>query len=260
MGNLNEQSANTDVSEGVYKIEIHKDWEIWGPNGGYLAACILRAVGSFSEHARPISYFGQYLRVAKFGDAEVHIECSKRGRAASAYSAKLLQDGKVMLQAMIWTGPEGEGLSHQYFPAPKHFTPLDENAESPPVGPFAFWENFDISKSKTGDGYFSQWYKYLPEISVPDAYIDAARSLILIDTMQWPAAWNAHDEPAYVAPSLDLSVRFHCNGQNSQWLYCDAVADIGEGGLLAGSASVWDENGKLIASGGSQSLCLPYKA
>lgn len=259
MGNFSRESASIPAEKGSYELEICHDWKVWGPNGGYLAACLLRAVGQFSDHPKPISYYGQYLRVAEFGPARIIVECIKQGRTASAYSTRLMQGEKLILQAQIWAGTTAGGLEHRYHEEPVFFVPLAESGGRPKVGPMPFWDNLEIRNGTMKSGRYSHWYRYAPTFKITDAYLDAARSLVLIDSMQWPAAWHAHNAPPYVAPSLDLYTRFHGDGSLSDWLFSEAVADTAGEGLLAGSASVWSTDGVLLATGGSQSLCLPHR-
>ena len=260
MGNFLEQTQSEKIGEGRFQANISKDWEVWGPNGGYLSAIVFRAVGQHTNHTMPISFYGQYLSVADFGEAIVEVECIKPGRVAAAYTAKLIQNNRTVLQAQIWVANTLEGLEHQYFKKPSTYIPLAEATERPRHGPMKFWDNLDIRKSAMGDGHYSHWYKLTPTLDICDAFADAARSVLLIDTMQWPATYHGNKSaPNYVAPSLDLSVRFHHTEAGTDWLFCDAIADIGAAGIVSGSASVWNENGNLVASGGSQSICRPLK-
>ena len=50
---------------------VHRDWEIWGPCGGYVAAIALRAAGAESPFARPASFFCHYLSVADFAPVDL---------------------------------------------------------------------------------------------------------------------------------------------------------------------------------------------
>jgi acyl-CoA thioesterase len=79
-----------------------------------------------------------------------------------------------------------------------------------------------------------------------------------MDTMEWPAAVRAHTgQLQWIAPSLDLSVRFHRFAPGSEWLLSDTSAPVATDGLIGGTATVWSDTGKLLASGGEQMLCRP---
>src|SRR5882672_5576315 len=72
MGDL---AVDTKVtgSVGRYSARLSRDWEIWGPNGGYLASIALRAAGEHSRFGRPASIAGHFLGVAGF-DTDVILE------------------------------------------------------------------------------------------------------------------------------------------------------------------------------------------
>src|SRR5262249_38784813 len=53
-------------SAGPYRPRLSRDWEIWGPNGGYVAAIALRAAGVATALRRPASLAGHFLGVADF--------------------------------------------------------------------------------------------------------------------------------------------------------------------------------------------------
>lgn len=64
-----------------------------------------------------------------------------------------------------------------------------------------------------------------------------------------------NERPAYIAPSLDLSVWFHdAPGPESEWLLLDVRADTAKAGLIYGDARVWTQDGRLVATGGSHLL------
>ena len=53
-------------TDGGGTIDLSRDWEIWGPNGGYVASIALRAAGAHSRFDRPASLVGHFLGVADF--------------------------------------------------------------------------------------------------------------------------------------------------------------------------------------------------
>jgi len=102
------------------------------------------------------------------------------------------------------------------------------------------------------------WFRFRSVAAFDDPVVDACRSLILMDTLEWPAAVRAHTGTLpWVAPSLDLSVRFHRLEPTSEWLLSDTTAAVATDGLIGGAASIWSESGSLLASGGEQMLCRP---
>jgi acyl-CoA thioesterase len=100
--------------------------------------------------------------------------------------------------------------------------------------------------------------RYRPVATFDDPFANAGRAVVLLDTMSWPAAVQAHPFPSpYLAPSLDVSVQFHRPAPRSAWLLCDTRAPVATGGLIGSQAQVWSEDGRLVASGASQLLCRP---
>ena len=45
MGDLAVDTATEQIGPNTFLCDLSPDWEIWGPNGGYLASVALRAAG-----------------------------------------------------------------------------------------------------------------------------------------------------------------------------------------------------------------------
>ena len=250
------QTNVSQVTDDAFSIVLSKDWDIWGPNGGYLSAILLRAVGAFCCHSQPISIHVQYLAVAKYNQADITVRPVKQGRSMSAYNVQLHQDGKTIANAQVQTGNPQEGIEHLYLPLPPTYCELENAKDRSIRGDMPFWENLEIRSGKKAEGHWGNWYRFDEDIKPIDSFAEAARSIVLIDSMQWPAAWRAHNgKVPYTAPSLDLYVQFHQPAFDSPWLFSNAHAQTAAQGLVGGTAPVWDESSILIASGGSQSLC-----
>jgi acyl-CoA thioesterase len=103
------------------------------------------------------------------------------------------------------------------------------------------------------------WLRYRPTARFADPWVDACRLLIPIDTFGWPAASQAHawrnPAPA-IAVTVDLNVGFHRPAED-EWLLAEAVSPVATGGLASATGRVWDQSGRLLASGGQTMLCRP---
>jgi len=128
-----------------------------------------------------------------------------------------------------------------------------------------FWNNLESrpvdwvprEQWQPGAPRLRNWYRFRPDPRFDDPFLEAARALILIDTLSWPAACRAHreEENPWMAPSLDLAARFHRAPPYGAWLLVEASADVAAEGVIGFHNQVWDEAGRLIASGGGQLLC-----
>ena len=76
-------------------------------------------------------------------------------------------------------------------------------------------------------------------------------------TMTWPAVVQHHVEPRYIAPSLDVVAWFHRTEAATDWLLVDTASPVAAGGRIACESRIYSRDGRLLASGGSQLLCLP---
>jgi acyl-CoA thioesterase len=89
---------------GNGRWEAHYD-EGWfattGPNGGYLAAIVLKAMAAEIDDAArlPRSLNLHYLRPSGAGEAEIDVTVERAGRRLSTVTARVLQDDKLCLIA-----------------------------------------------------------------------------------------------------------------------------------------------------------------
>jgi acyl-CoA thioesterase II len=262
-----------------YRGALSADWEIWGPNGGYVASFALQAAGRATGRARPASIVAHMLGVAAFDEVELDVTVLRTSRVASSARVSLTQGGRPVLEALVWgVDPGGVTLDHDVEPAPEVPPPdqvptrEDRLASIPPGEPqppvFRFFDNLDQHPLDWSEDWpppgplepvVRGWNRFRPTASFDDPWVDACRLLIPIDTMGWPAAFRAHahvQPQAAVAVTVDLSVRFHRPAED-EWLLVEAASPVGAGGLVAATGHVWDRSGALLASGGQSMLCRP---
>lgn len=128
-----------------------------------------------------------------------------------------------------------------------------------------FWENFDQRPLQWSQQWpppgpepptWRAWVRPQPTATFADPWVDAARSLIVLDVGSWPAGSRPHmyREPSFIAPSLDLYASFQYPGSSSEWLLLDAHSPVAHAGLLSWTGRVWSRQRRLIASGGGQAV------
>jgi acyl-CoA thioesterase II len=275
MGDLAHDTAVRATGDGCYEATLSPEWEIWGPMGGYVAACALRAAGVAAGAAgpagpvRPAAFSCHYLSVAEFGTVEVRVETRRGGRTATSQRVEVSQGERRVLDAMVWAVGDAEGLEHDEAVAPEVPGPdaLPRLEDLVPEGerPFPFWRNLDARPvdfvaewppSGPYPPHWREWLRFRPTATFDDLWVDAARLVILVDLPSWPAAVRPHAwaEPPYIAPTLDLNVAFHRPASDHDWLLCDGAAPVSTAGLFGWTARVWSAGGRLHASGGGQCL------
>lgn len=99
-------AAHTGVEAlgaGRYAAQMHPSWWIInGPNGGYVAAVVLRAIlAEVADPARrPRSISLHYLRPPQAGPVEVTVTAERVGRTVSNVTARMTQDDRLLVLAM----------------------------------------------------------------------------------------------------------------------------------------------------------------
>ena len=280
MGDLEVDTRVETIGDdgGRYRAKLSPDWAIWGPNGGYVVSVALRAAGARLGRARPASIVAHILGVAAFDEVDLDVTLLRTSRYASSARVSMRQGDRPIVEALVWgLDPGGAALEHEAAPPPA--VPAHEDLpsraervasipaeEGPP--PFAFFDNLDMHPigwiedwPPPGplDPVTRSWLRFRPRSTFADPWVDACRLLIPLDTFGWPAASGAHahlDPLPVVAVTVDLSVRFH-RATDDEWLLSEAVSPIATGGLAAATGRVWDQAGRLVASGEQTMLCRP---
>jgi acyl-CoA thioesterase-2 len=260
------------VDERRFRAIVRRDWEIWGPMGGYMAAIALRAVGAVSRFDRPASFFCHFLGVAAFDSVDLTVTELRSGGTAAAHRVQITQEGRPILEGTAWSIGAVEGLEHDLAEAPsvagpdglRNYAELRADAGAEDQEAFAFWDNVEGRPVDARDWpppeplppIWQQWCRFRPAPTFADPWVDACRSLILVDIQGWPSAWGPHaaGPQTFYAPSLDLYVAFHDPQPESEWLLCDGAGPIARHGLLGWTGRLWSTDGHLVASGAGQLL------
>lgn len=271
MGDFERDTAVEATGENHFRADLSRDWEIWGPNGGYVAAIALRAAGRVARIPRPASFAGHFVSTARFAPVEIAVTPVHLGRRAESLRVALSQNGRAVFEGLLRTAAEGPGLEHDHtkppdVPDPESLKGAAELREPGTEPPYPFWNNLEArpvhlerfsGPPTPSDPIWLEWYRFRPRATFDDPFVDAGRALLLIDTMSWPAASRPHVDRTWVAPNLDVTAWFHASDPTGEWLLSDHDAPIAEGGLMGTRGRVWSRDRRLLATGGAQLLCVP---
>jgi acyl-CoA thioesterase II len=270
VGDLALDTAVEQVDNGHFRAQLSSEWEIWGPMGGYVAACALRAAGAASPFARPASFFCHYLSVAAFDRVDLEVSTLRSGRSALSQRVSVTQGVTPVLEACVWSVTVNEGLEHNEaappdVPGPATLRSFEQLAPDAP-STFAFWDNVEMRPTRFRSDWpppgplapqWQAWCRFRPTATFDDPWVDACRSVILIDVQSWPAASQRHAwrEPhGFIAPSLDLYVAFQLPAPTEAWLLADGSAPVSGDGMFGWTGRLWTPEGSLVAAGGGQAL------
>lgn len=259
-----DEATQVSGADGQLSASLSDQWEIWGPNGGYLAAIALRAAGSVAQIQKPRSFYCHFLSSPSFDRVEIEATSLKRGSRAESLSVGMSQQGKPILQALVKTAVDGPGHTHQHptmpdVPSPDQIEQY-EYVPGPDRPAFRFWENVERRPIPVESGDRSPivrvWTRFRPTACFEDPFLDAARSLILLDTFGFPAAYQRYRSWDYLAPNLDTSLWIHRFNPACEWLLVDHECSVAADGLMGVSGKIWDTEGRLLATGAAHLYCI----
>ncbi len=261
MGDLAIDAA-VSGADGRYTAKLSPEWNAWGPNGGYLAAILVRAALAHGDFPRVAAVTCHFLSVARFEAVDLTTTTLRRGRSVQSVRVEMAQDGRPIAEALVWLAQDGlDGLTHDTARLPD--VPPPESLKSweelmPGVEAPSMWRNIETRPiaqgQRTPEPYGAGWYRFA--LHTTD---DLSRQLILLDVMGAEAAWPPAEVGGFITPNLDLSVQFHQGAAAEEWLLAEGFAEVADGGLVGFRSRLWTRDGRLVSSGSGQLLCRPQQ-
>jgi acyl-CoA thioesterase len=258
-------TAVTPTGGGTYAADISKDWWVFtGPNGGYVASVILRAMteraGDAGRPARSLTV--HYLRPAREGAAEIRTDLARAGRSLSTVTAELYQGGeRIALATAAFAAAREGGWAFHDAVAPAAPAPdaLDTRGLPTPVMP-----------------PIAHRFEYRP-VTNDRVFGGAARA----DTVSWlrlrePAPYDpvllatvsdAHAPAVFVkavAPlataTVDLTVHFRTAavaGHATGWCLGAFRSTVAADGYVEEDGEMYAEDGTLLAQSRQLAVLVP---
>ena len=242
--------TDTAVTEG--RATVSEDWfVVRGPNGGYLAAMLVKALDqAVAPGRRPRSLTIHYTAAPVAGPVEITTTVERDGRSFTFLSARMEQGGKLMANALAAYSGERDGMAWREqempdVPRPDSIEPL---RRQPPIPPFAWnWEMRPVTGALPFTGAdraeSGGWIRLLEPRALDHPLVAAL-------TDAWfPAAFARLTAPEAV-PTVDLTIHFRGDpavvpaGEHVLALFRSRHAG---GGFVEEDGVIWAPDGTLLA-------------
>jgi len=265
------ETAVRPLGDGRYESRLDRAWWVHrGPNGGYLAAIVLRALTEAVGDAdrAPRSLTVHYAAPPSEGALEIATTIERAGRSLTSCSARLTQDGKLIGMALAAfsqarPGPEFADLQPAAAPPPEQSKVVEVPTDDPFMPDIARrWENRIVRGGfpleATGEAVITRWIR-LPEGRVVDGLVAAAITDAVI-----PAVFGRVEEQIIV-PTVDLTIHFRsslplADAEPDDYVLADFRTNVVAEGFLEEDGQIWSRDGVLLAQSRQLAAILPMPA
>ena len=267
--------AGTDGGGGFadrrrrYMATLDRSWWVHrGPNGGYLAAIVLRALtDAVADPERSVrSLTVHYVAPPGDGTIEISTSIERTGRSLTSCSARFEQGGTLIGLALAAfskprPGPEFNDLSRPEAPPPEDCAlpdPLPSGDFAPPAIA-ARWETRIVRGEQpgtpTGEAVVSRWIR-LPEGRVVDHLVATAITDGVI-----PAVFGRIGT-GIIVPTVDLTIHFRAalpapGARADDYVLAHFTTGAVAEGFLEEDGEIWSRDGVLLAQSRQLAAVLP---
>ncbi|MCB0863511.1 MAG: thioesterase family protein [Solirubrobacterales bacterium] len=265
-----QDTAAEPLGEGRYAINLSDRWWIGrGPNGGYVAALVLRAmtaevdaVTASPESEEPPrrlparSLNVHFLRPPTTGPAEIDVTVEHAGHVTAFLSARLVQDGEVKAKAMAVFSGERDGPSFDRSEMPEAPAPEELEEMDTEQAPVAVFGRYRAKFIKGIPGEAGEKAETMGWIRLRDEQpLDPVLAAAVLDVW-YPAPFVVFKDLPF-APTLEYTVHFPRTIPEPgppDWNLIRLNADEGVEGHFTEDAELWSRDGKLLAKARQMAL------
>jgi acyl-CoA thioesterase len=253
MSKFDRDTSVSEVDPGVFEGHVNRDWWIvFGPNGGFLAAMLVKAMGAaVDDHTRMArSLTIHYTAAPTEGPVRVSTTVERAGRSLTTVSARMEQGTRLIALAIgAFSSARTPALEFSDAPAPsvpqpEEVAPFQPQRDLPPFT--REWElrpaiGIEPFTGSDGASLTGGWIKPLDEHP-----IDAA--LVAQVTDAWfPAVFLRLTAPNAV-PTIDLTVHFRADlPLPADYVLVAFESRLSRGGFIEEDGRIWSRDGQLIA-------------
>jgi acyl-CoA thioesterase len=241
-----------EVEPSVFEGTVNRDWWIvFGPNGGFVGAQIVRAMGAAVDDPErtPRSLTIHYTSAPAEGPVRIRTTVERAGRALTTVSARMEQDNRLIALALAaFSKPRNRAVEFDQLGAPD--APPPEELEAWPAHPDLppFSRQWEVRPAFGGPPFQER------EEAVTGGWIrpldphplDGPLLAQLADA--WiPAVFQRLTEPNPV-PTIDLTVHFRSElPLPADYALVRFESRLARGGYVEEDGLIWDRDGRLIA-------------
>ena len=259
MTRFDRDTAVTPAGDGAFDVNVERSWWIVvGPNGGYVAALVLRAMQAAladpEREARSLTL--HYVAPAAAGPARVHVTVERSGRSMSALSARLVQGDRLIALGLGSFGRGREGFEFQDHAMPEVAPPEQITAVTASAGhTVPIRQHFELRRVYGADvpgtserALVGGWMRFA-EPRVPDA------PALALFSDAWPPAISQRralgSGGLRGVPTLDLTVHFRApvppTARPDDFYLCVFRTQTAKNGFLEEDGEIWTRDGVLLA-------------
>ncbi|MBN1654588.1 MAG: thioesterase family protein [Deltaproteobacteria bacterium] len=254
------------IEENRFRGRVDKGWWIVkGPNGGYLAAILLRAMQLTTDQSEraPRSMSVYYLSTAKAGPIDIVTAFEKHGRSITTVTARMLQRGKPIAFAVGALGKPFSNFDFQDIAMPdvdppearaelssERLVPSARRYEMVPVIGGAPWSGSE--RAKTGG-----WIRLVGQRN-PDAILMAAMA-----DAWYPSIFTRVKDGQFAGavPTVDLTIHFRAelplpDSKPDDFYFVRLESTTCRQGYMEETGEIWSRSGVLLVQ--SRQLALLF--
>ena len=255
-------TALTARDERTFDAELDPAWFVAGPNGGYVAAVLMRAVQSVPDATgRPArSMSVHYPQAGAAGPALVTVEVNRAGRSMMFATVRMHQGDRLIAQAMAALGHGRSDVSFQDLRPPEGLPSAHQTADlsfpealMPPIAHRFDYRPTDpvpMFSSDVSDGWC--WLRLKDRRVVDDAVL-----ALMVDALA-PAMFFRKVAP-HIYPTVDLTVHLRNppDPGYDDWCLAHVATRTAAGGFIEEDCDISDGSGTLLAQGRQLALMVP---
>ena len=240
------------LGDGRYGTSLLERWDVVaGPNGGYLAALIARAMTtSIAEPSRGLrSITVHFLARPRFDEVEIAVDVVRSGRSLSTVHATMTQDNRTICTSIAAFSVPWESRETWSLPlsAHAHDETALEDGMRPPV--HQNWTGMPIIDapffSGQGTARVGQWIR-----AAKPRPLDAIELVAISDALP-PAVFPRTTEPAAM-PTVELTVHIRASlplvdAPDDARVYAECNTHHVADGFADEDCHMWSADGRLLA-------------